>query len=194
MFCKNAGTLFLGVGAGRFFYKNPGIRISGFGAGRFFIKIQKFEFLVLIPVGFLYKSEKGKESLFTALKVINRKWKHYIANSTFLNTESQENFVESAYQICLNNNISFSKIYIPEVGDIKNSNDYNRSFYISSATDKNIICLKDFTFLNDSIFWADSLHLSKRGTLLFTQKLLDKNVLKFTSQVMNDSTTKNKQH
>tara|TARA_B100001109_G_C18848711_1_gene468184 strand:+ start:541 stop:1569 length:1029 start_codon:yes stop_codon:yes gene_type:complete len=123
---------------------------------------------------FRFISERGNQSFSMKIKIYHRKWLHYLNyNSTLFNENSQENFVNKAFEICSANDFRFSKIYIPEVGDLKNLENHKQTFYMNSDSDKNVICFKNFHFLNDSIYWADIHHLNKKGAISFTEELVN---------------------
>ena len=122
---------------------------------------------------YLFQSEKGMSKLKLLPKVWYRKAYHFTKEAPFQNSHSQEGFVNTAKEICSENNIDFIQIYMPEVGDIEEEPEYNRFFYTNSESDAEIICLDDFSFLNDSIYWSDHHHLSRRGAILFSKKLID---------------------
>lgn len=126
---------------------------------------------------FQLQSEKGSSGLKVLFKAYYRRYLHFKKQAPLLNNGAQETFVTKASKICEERNIEFAKIYMPQVGDIEPEPVYNRVYYFASDSDGKIICLDDFTFLNDPSYWSDAHHLSKKGAIAFSKMLVDQRML-----------------
>ena len=125
---------------------------------------------------YLYKKEKTGNSFFNAIKIFKRKVtrEYFQRNNWVSNWKSQENFVATAKEICKENKISFSQLYMPVVSDVVSIEKSENPFFIPLHSDaKKIYVLESYTFLENRLYWADMHHLSKEGAIVFTNKLVE---------------------
>ncbi len=130
----------------------------------------------LHKTNYLYKKEKTANNFFNTLKNLKRKItrEYYQRNNWVSNWNSQENFVDTAKEICGENNIPFSQLYMPVVSDVVSLEKSQNPFFIPLASDaKKIYVFKSYAFLENKLYWADMHHLSKEGAIVFTNKLVE---------------------
>lgn len=122
---------------------------------------------------FTYQHEKNNDSFFLKIKLWRRKviykYPQFYGPS---NSVSQEMFIMKLKEICDENSIVFNKIYIPVISDCFEYSGYKNLFYRKNASDRNILCLDDFSFLKDNSYWTDESHLNKIGAEIFTKNLI----------------------
>ncbi|MBL7931394.1 MAG: hypothetical protein JNL60_05815, partial [Bacteroidia bacterium] len=129
-------------------------------------------------VNYTLVSEEGKEGFQYELKRLARRMYFDFRNLDFVyNGKTQTNFVSEAFDLCAKNNVPVKRLYIPLLADVKINKDFDESFYVPTKN-KNILSLKSFTFLDSVIYWGDRAHLSKQGSMLFSQELLRQHLLK----------------
>lgn len=140
-----------------------------------YINSQKkiFENFNIHKSNFLYPNEQ--KGLSNKLKQFKRNlvYTYYLQNNLFSNVESQQQFLLKAKEICLKEGYTFSQIYLPIVADVVSTQTNNYTYFNSRFSDsENIYAFDDYTFLNQNKFWTDDHHLSKEGSIVFTQKIL----------------------
>tara|TARA_R110002051_G_scaffold125961_1_gene199286 strand:- start:4833 stop:5882 length:1050 start_codon:yes stop_codon:yes gene_type:complete len=129
----------------------------------------------LYRTNFLYKNEAANPSFFNRIKALKRKWtlKYYSQNDWITNFGSQEHFIKKAKEICVNNEILFTQIYMPVVSDVVSDLSGEETFYMPLESDAHTIYhLKNYSFLNDNTFWTDKHHLTKKGSIVFTNEFI----------------------
>jgi len=133
------------------------------------------EYLNLYQNEFLYAEERDDFDSFKRLvqlkrKAINTLW---VSNNLITNYKSQQEFLEEAEKIIGEENIIFSKIYVPVLSDVvKDSERYERSYFSQKKSDS-VISLGDFYFLNSPIYWSDEAHVNEEGARVFSEKLFE---------------------
>lgn len=135
----------------------------------------------LYRTNFLYKKEIAKPSFLNQIMAIKREWtlKYYSQNDLVTNFKSQEHFIKKAKDICENNGVLFTQLYMPVVSDVVSDLSGEQTFYMPLESDAaTIYYLKDYSFLNDNTFWTDKHHLTKKGSISFTNEFINKNLSK----------------
>ncbi|WP_298488375.1 hypothetical protein [uncultured Maribacter sp.] len=130
----------------------------------------------LHKTNYLYKKEKTGNIFLNTIKTFKRKVtrEYYQRNNWVSNWKSQENFVNKAKEICEENNVPFSQLYMPVVSDVVSIEKSENPFFIPLHSDaKKIYVLESYTFLKNRLYWADMHHLSKKGAIVFTNKLAE---------------------
>lgn len=130
---------------------------------------------------FLFDSELDDLSFINQLKGVKRyiTFHFFTENNLLNNYVSQENFVNTAKELALNHNVKFSQLYMPVVTDVILEQSVGDEFFmpISSDADK-IYSLRNYYFLNNPSYWTDYRHLSKKGSIIFTNNFIKQNLNK----------------
>lgn len=125
-----------------------------------------------------FESIKTEQILFSEFggislrKIIRR---YLIQINIIFNTRCQEQFLINAYAKCSRNGISMSQLYIPVVPDVKSGKIFDKSFYAPPMT-VNVESVRDFSFLDQNYYWSDLNHLSNKGSIRFTEELVNKGI------------------
>lgn len=123
-------------------------------------------------VNYTLVSEKEKEGLKYGLKRVARKMYFAYRGLDFVyNGKTQTNFVSKAFGLCNKSRVPVKRLYVPLLADVKIGKEFDESFYVPTEN-KNILSLKNFTFLDSVIYWSDRAHLSKEGSELFTKEMI----------------------
>lgn len=140
-------------------------------------EVERLSESVVLPLNdFRFKSEKDAQGVLSAKRIF--RWLKYKAKNVnfFFNAESQQKFVKESFTQCLKNNIPIAELYLPVAVDAKIDAEFGQQFFAPRITSK-IVSLNSFTFLNKAEYWFDMNHLSKRGSILFTQELVKEDAL-----------------
>ncbi|MFC4220503.1 hypothetical protein [Flagellimonas marina] len=125
---------------------------------------------------YLYRSESGNPSFMNKLKVLKRKFvlNVWMQSDLLKNTKSQERFVDTAIQLCEQEGIKISKLYVPKLVDVNQYEGYTREFYKKVQSDSvGVYDMDTYQFLKSRNHWADFDHVDQSGADLFTKKLLE---------------------
>lgn len=144
------------------------------------IRSQSFttdETLNLYQNNYTYSSEKENQSKLIKLNTFKRKILDYLWYKTNLyNSRSQELFLRQIKTLCNKTKIKCSMIYIPKVKDLKQEYIYNRNYYRQIDSDPEVYLIDNYRQLDDSTLWADYQHLSKKGSMAFTNMLISSKI------------------
>lgn len=134
----------------------------------------------IYKTNFLFRDEVESPSYLNNIKALKREYtlKYYSHNDWVTNFRSQENFIEKAKEICFENKVVFSQLYMPVVSDVvSNLHDDSQTYFMPLKSDATTIYfMKDYSFLNKNEYWADYHHLTQTGSIVFTQKFINEHL------------------
>lgn len=126
---------------------------------------------------FVKETEKNLNSFYYKLVPIVRRIRYSFMECDFIfNTKSQSIFALKCLEVCRENNIDTKRLYLPMVTDAKINKDFDGTFYVPRGYFE-VVSLNSFSFLDSSQYWADMVHMSREGSIVFTQKLLEEKII-----------------
>ncbi len=112
------------------------------------------------------------------LKRLGRSLYYGFRNWNFIyNGASQTDFVAKAIELCRNYQITVNRLYVPLLADAKIKKNFDKTFYVPTKN-KSTLSLANFSFLDSAIYWNDRAHLSRKGSVAFTVKLVEDGIVK----------------
>lgn len=127
--------------------------------------------------GFVKESEAQRSGFYFKLIRARRRLMYQVSNFNFIsNTASQERFEQSAIAACNQHKIPVEGLYLPVVADAIAQQLFDSTAYGKPAL--HVTSVPGASFLNNYAYWSDMTHLSREGSLVFTNALLSDHIIK----------------